>query len=50
MPELHTRLLADVIVLVRPDGYIAGIITSGTSDTSGWATAFTAAARAFTPN
>lgn len=32
------------LVLVRPDGYIASIITSG------WTTAFTAAAKAFTPS
>ncbi|WP_033329177.1 hypothetical protein [Streptomyces yerevanensis] len=49
-------ITGDALVLVQPDGYIASIITSrtsgtsGTSDTSGWTTAFTAAARAFTPN
>ncbi|MBT2489660.1 FAD-dependent monooxygenase [Streptomyces sp. ISL-96] len=36
-------ITGDTLILIRPDGYIASIVTSD------WTTAFTAAAKAFTP-
>jgi len=44
IPKLVTYGIADdALVLIRPDGYVGGIVTAD------WTTAFTATAKAFSP-